>query len=81
MRKLVILAVSLGVALVVGMPRQASAGCTCVKFGAKPVCAATISECNQKIAGLCVAPCTPAQTKPVKKVSKKPKAAAAKKKM
>jgi hypothetical protein len=33
-------------------------GCSCVKFGANPVCSATVLDCNTKVGGVCLAPCT-----------------------
>ena len=70
MRKLVLMAgLLLGAACLPGTPAQAEAmvGCSCVKLGAAPVCAATVLECNFQVGGVCVAPCT---YEPPKKMAK-----------
>jgi hypothetical protein len=61
MRKLILLAGLLtAAALLPGTPARAEAmvGCSCVKFGANPVCSATVLDCNTKVGGVCLAPCT-----------------------
>jgi len=58
MRKLLVLSVLLtGVALFTGTPAKADVGCGCVKIGSPFVCSATVADCNQKVGGLCLAPC------------------------
>jgi hypothetical protein len=64
MRKIIILAgLLLAAALVPGAPAKAAMGCACVKLGAHSVCTATVSECNRRIGGLCLAPCVYAPQK------------------
>jgi hypothetical protein len=46
-----------GVAILTGSPARADVGCGCVKLGSPAVCAATVTECNVKVGGLCLAPC------------------------
>jgi len=70
MRKVLLLAgLLLGAALLSGTPARAEAmlGCSCVKLGANPVCTATVLECNTKVGGVCLAPCT---YEPPKKMAK-----------
>jgi hypothetical protein len=58
MRKIFILAGLLsGVALFSGTPARADVGCGCVKLGSPATCTATVTECNTKVGGLCLAPC------------------------
>ncbi len=74
MRKLVLLAGLLATAaLVPGAPAKAEAmlGCECVKLGAPAVCTATVLDCNVKVGGVCLAPCTYEPPKAVKKHGKK----------
>ena len=70
MRKLILLAgLLIAAAIVPGAPARAEAmlGCSCVKIGANPVCTATILECNTKVGGICLAPCS---YEPPKKAAK-----------
>lgn len=70
MRKLVLLAgLLLAAAFVPGTPAKAEAmlGCECVKLGAPAVCTATVIDCNVKVGGICLAPCTYEPPKPAKK--------------
>jgi len=72
MRKsIVVAALLLGVALVVGSPARADVGCGCVKLGQNPMCTATVEECVGKIGGLCLAPCDYQAPKMAKKHKKK----------
>ncbi len=75
MRKLVILA-ALPLLAVLGpsAPASAEIGCQCVKLGAPSVCTATVSECNVKVGGLCLAPCAYQPPKVVKRHAPKKKA-------
>ena len=78
MRKyLAIAGLLLGAALVPGAPAQAEPmlGCSCVKLGAEPVCSATVIDCNTKVGGVCLAPCTYEPPKAVKASKRKKKAA------
>ncbi len=70
MRKLVLLAgLLLAAAFVPGTPAKAEAmlGCECVKLGAPAVCTATVIDCNVKVGGVCLAPCTYEPPKPAMK--------------
>lgn len=69
MRKLLLLAgLLVAAALLPGTARaEAMLGCSCVKLGANPVCTATVLECNTKVGGVCLAPCT---YEPPKKAAK-----------
>ena len=40
-----------------GEPARADVGCGCVRLGSPAVCTATVTECNVKVGGLCLAPC------------------------
>jgi hypothetical protein len=58
MRKILAFAVLLAAAaLLSGAPAKADMGCGCVKLGAPATCTATMSECMNKVGGLCLAPC------------------------
>jgi len=64
MRKIVILAgLLMGAALLTGTPAKADIGCLCGKLGAAAVCTATITDCNFKNGGVCMAPCAYEQPK------------------
>jgi len=70
MRKIVIVAgLLMGAALFSGSSANAAAvlGCLCGKLGAPAVCTATVTDCNFKNGGLCMAPCAYEEPKPVKK--------------
>ena len=68
MRKLVIAAgLLLAAALVPGVPAQADVGCQCVKIGAPSVCMPTVTACNTKMGGVCLAPCSYSAHKAVKR--------------
>ena len=72
MRKLTIIAgLLLGAALFSGSSAQAAVGCLCGKLGAPAVCTATITDCNFKVGGVCLAPC---DYKEPKKMARKAKA-------
>jgi hypothetical protein len=60
MRKFVIVAGLLtGAALFSGAPANAAVmGCLCGKIGAPAVCTATVTDCNFKNGGVCIAPCS-----------------------
>ena len=74
MRKIVILAgLLMGAALLTGTPAKADIGCLCGKLGAAAVCTATITDCNFKNGGVCMAPCayeTPKVRKHKRKMKK-----------
>ena len=58
MRNIVILAGLLfGAALFMGAPAKADVGCACVKLGSPAVCTASVTDCNLKVGGVCLAPC------------------------
>jgi hypothetical protein len=58
MRRIFILAGLLsGIAMFSGAPAKADVGCGCVRLGSPAVCTATVTECNVKVGGLCLAPC------------------------
>jgi hypothetical protein len=58
MRKILILAgLLIGAALFSGTPAKAAVGCLCGKLGSPAVCTATVTDCNFKVGGLCIAPC------------------------
>jgi hypothetical protein len=58
MRKIVIGAgLLIAAALLTGSPAKADIGCECVKMGAPAMCTATVTDCNFKYGGVCVAPC------------------------
>ena len=58
MRKIVILAgLLMGTALLPSTPANAAIGCLCGKIGSPAVCTATVTDCNFKTGGLCIAPC------------------------
>jgi hypothetical protein len=70
MRKFALLAgLLLAATLVPGTPAKAATllGCECVKLGAPAVCTATVTDCNFKVGGICVAPCTYQSPKAAKK--------------
>jgi hypothetical protein len=75
MRKIVIVAgLLMGAALLSGSPANAAVlGCLCGKLGAPAVCTATVTDCNFKNGGLCMAPCAYEEPKPVKKHKRKKK--------
>lgn len=74
MRKIVIVAgLLIGAALLSGSPANAAVGCLCGKIGAPAVCTATVTDCNFKNGGVCMAPCTYEEPK-AKKHKKKKKA-------
>jgi hypothetical protein len=74
MRKIVILAgLLMGAALLTGTPAKADIGCECVKIGAPAACMATVTDCNFKMGGVCVAPCAYEAPKAGKKHGKKKK--------
>jgi hypothetical protein len=66
-----------GAAFFGGSPAQAAVGCLCGKLGSPAVCTATITDCNFKVGGVCLAPCDYQAPKKAKKAKK----AKAKKKM
>jgi hypothetical protein len=71
MRKVAILAgLLLAAAFLPAGPAKAEVmlGCSCVKFGAPVVCTATVADCNLKVGGVCLAPCT---YEPPKKMAKR----------
>jgi hypothetical protein len=47
----------MGGALLIGTPAKADIGCFCGKIGAPAVCMATVTACDFKYGGVCVAPC------------------------
>jgi len=58
MRKIVILAgLLMGAAMLSGSPANAAVGCLCGKIGAPGVCMATVTDCNFRYGGVCIAPC------------------------
>jgi hypothetical protein len=58
MRKIIVLAgLLMGGAMLTGTPAKADIGCQCVKLGAPSICTATVTDCNFKMGGVCVAPC------------------------
>ena len=70
MRKLVLFAgLLLAAAFVPGTPAKAEAmlGCECVRLGAPAMCTATVLDCNVKVGGVCLAPCTYEPPKAAKK--------------
>ncbi len=70
MRKLALLSgLLLAAAFIPGTPAKAEVrlGCECVKLGAPAVCTATVADCNLKVGGVCVAPCTYEPSKAAKK--------------
>jgi hypothetical protein len=68
MRKLAIAAgLFLAAALVPGAPAQAAVGCQCVKLGAPSACMASVTACNTRMGGVCVAPCSYSAQKAVKR--------------
>jgi hypothetical protein len=75
MRKIVIVAgLLIGAALLSGSPANAAVlGCLCGKLGAPAVCTATVTDCNFKNGGLCMAPCAYEEPKPAKHKGKKKK--------
>jgi len=74
MRKIVIVAgLLLGAALLSGSPANAAVGCLCGKIGAPAVCTATVTDCNFKNGGVCVAPCIMEEPKVRKHKRKKKK--------
>jgi hypothetical protein len=46
-----------GVGLFASTSAKADVGCGCVKLGSPAVCTATVTECNVKVGGICLAPC------------------------
>jgi hypothetical protein len=74
MRKFVIIAgLLMGVALFSGSPAKAAIGCLCGKIGSPAVCTATITDCNFKHGGVCLAPCSYEAPKMIKKHKHKKK--------
>jgi hypothetical protein len=69
MRKIIIVAgLLMGAALLTGSPvNAATVGCLCGKIGAPAVCTATITDCNFKTGGVCIATCAYEEPKMVRK--------------
>jgi hypothetical protein len=69
MRKIVVVAgLLMSAALLTGNPaKAATVGCLCGKIGAAPVCTATITDCNFKNGGVCMATCAYEEPKKVRK--------------
>jgi len=59
MRKFFLFAGALAAfALFAGTPAKAAVGCECVKLGHAPICVSGVSECMNKVGGVCLAPCS-----------------------
>jgi hypothetical protein len=58
MRKVIVLLAGVTLAATfAGSPAQADMGCGCAKLGSAPVCVPGVSECVNKVGGVCLAPC------------------------
>jgi hypothetical protein len=69
MRKIVMVAgLLMGAALLTGSPaKAATVGCLCGKLGAAAVCTATVTDCNFKTGGVCIATCAYEEPKKVRR--------------
>ena len=74
MRKFFLIAGALAAfALFAGTPAEAAVGCECVKLGHAPICVSGVSECMNRVGGVCLAPCSMSEREKMTRVRAHPR--------